>query len=884
MDVNEEFQITPEELERIKSAMNNKIFRDMLIEYANEISDPANKKKYEEEIIAMEKQRGQEVKLIKPQSGFVVKTVCLKDNLKTFINICTSPEVGEYSSEKGVQNGLSGLHVKLPHSLVPCRKDYDKDGKQCIVYDVCFNPKSYERALHDEAFRSILIDTSFDAIEKQAGISFDRKNRKFPKMKYKGTPQPSILRSTELKQGENKETSGFNYPARNIEKKNSQKVKKDSEIKLNENHSTSTKLPITPKFNIIHRGFFDMQDFTNTIVSKSRDPKELVVEIYLPLAEAASGIDLDIFEKQLVLNSNNPSYHLDIKLPYKINENLGCAQFDKGKRILIVTLPVISEPNINIDTKSSLVTLADENHTDQNEVIKNDPECFIEYNETRKHDEEHGEKNTQVANLTPMNEHSENLKFDSSVIDYLPGTSQLPPFSCHQTLEEVLILITIQDIKVEDLSIGFTEHQVCVSFSQNSDEKTSLEWSMVIRSEDIDFFDKTDCGFDISLVGLELHLRKSVRSIRLWNKIFIGASETELKMETFLTKSNSDSPAHKEAHNGINSKKLCENNSSEQCENDNAKCLENVTLERLENQLEKLLILQDTIGFDDNVDNFNDQDEVILDKHFVKTELNGSSPVLENSETIDNDYLNISLMDLHDDVIDSSSSSPCSPYQVCITNTRFYTRHVSDCSTDEDAVQRKALLKSILKRSKSDDTDYESAKTSTNRTRAKTMSDEILLSSQEDVYKRRRYKSVTFSEEPIVFEFDKLSKRQWKKKAKLEKQRESSDAKPDNLVCNARVLSSPAVLPVSSPQILASQSSGKVSKKQSKKAKRKEKRNSSSSMSDKELDSEELHKKLNKKKKKKIKNVQINNTSIKCDVKTEKVDSTLDNQMIFDLE
>ena len=55
-----------------------------------------------------------------------MKTTRQKDKVKTFINICTSPEVGEYSAEKGIQNGLSGLHVKLPHSLIPCREDCDK--------------------------------------------------------------------------------------------------------------------------------------------------------------------------------------------------------------------------------------------------------------------------------------------------------------------------------------------------------------------------------------------------------------------------------------------------------------------------------------------------------------------------------------------------------------------------------------------------------------------------------------------------------------------------------------------------------------------------------------------------------------------------------------
>ena len=240
----------------------------------------------------------------------------------------------------------------------------------------------------------------------------------------------------------------------------------------------------------------------------------------------------------------------------------------------------------------------------------------------------------------------------------------------------------------------------------------------------------------------------------------------------------------------------------------------------------------------------------------------------EYSETGDSDDLTINLMDLQDDVIDSPSSSPCSPYQLCSKNSRFHTRQMYDYSADEEALQRKALLKSILKRSKSDDTEYDSVKVSTNRTRAMTMSDDLLFSSQDDVFKRRRYKSVTFSEEPIVFEFDKLSKRQWKKKVKLDKQRETNQTKPNDLVCSA-----PVFFPANE------------NKKQSKKFKKAEKlraRNNSESRSEEEIEAEGIHRKIKKKKKSKIKNLHIEN--IRSNPKTEKKETSLDNQLIFDLE
>ena len=49
-------------------------FRDLLREYAEEISDPENRKKYEEEIAQLERERGMNVKFINPTPGHVLKT------------------------------------------------------------------------------------------------------------------------------------------------------------------------------------------------------------------------------------------------------------------------------------------------------------------------------------------------------------------------------------------------------------------------------------------------------------------------------------------------------------------------------------------------------------------------------------------------------------------------------------------------------------------------------------------------------------------------------------------------------------------------------------------------------------------------------------------
>ena len=187
--------MTQDEMHRIKEAMKDKQFVDLLLEYTKEISDPENKKKYEAEILAMEKERGNEnVKLLHPQPGFVMKTSRLSDGMKVFVNICTSSEVAEFSVKDAVKNGVSGSHISLPHYLIPVREDLDKAGKSCLVYDVCFHPNSYAKSSTDSRFKQLLVDSALDTVEKQGKIKLDRKTQRFPKMKYKGTAKASIIR------------------------------------------------------------------------------------------------------------------------------------------------------------------------------------------------------------------------------------------------------------------------------------------------------------------------------------------------------------------------------------------------------------------------------------------------------------------------------------------------------------------------------------------------------------------------------------------------------------------------------------------------------------------------------------------------------------------
>ena len=105
------------------------------------------------------------------------------------------------------------------------------------------------------------------------------------------------------------------------------------------------KMYTIPEFVIIHRGYSDMQTCVDMVDSKMHvtRPKELVVQITLPLLTSAKTVSLDVLNKQLLLHTDTPAaYRLDIMLPYPVEEEKGSARFDKSKRKLIVALPVTS--------------------------------------------------------------------------------------------------------------------------------------------------------------------------------------------------------------------------------------------------------------------------------------------------------------------------------------------------------------------------------------------------------------------------------------------------------------------------------------------------------------------------------------------------------------
>ena len=346
--------ITAGELGRIEKALKQDEFRKLLVEYANEVQDPKSKENYEADIIKLEAERGIKCTFLRPQPGHVVKARHLDNNNeksvgkneksetsksggKAFINICWDPNVAKPESKQAVDGstGKSGIRWSVPYCQSRPRQETDSKGIPCDVYDVIFHPEAGVLASKDPRMKDLLNTTAVDAIEKAFGLSLDRKNLKSPKLKYKGQFRPTVIREPF---GSNSNTS--------TELKTQDAIVDTISDLVEEQASASCKTDDVkqPEYTLKYKNtHLDLDPAPDNILSSSDPcrPTELVVEIYLPEMTSAKGVDLDVLERQLTLNSMEPErYHLDLRLPYPVDEEAGGAKFDKSTRMLIVTLPV----------------------------------------------------------------------------------------------------------------------------------------------------------------------------------------------------------------------------------------------------------------------------------------------------------------------------------------------------------------------------------------------------------------------------------------------------------------------------------------------------------------------------------------------------------------
>eukprot|EP00042_Codosiga_hollandica_P034668 m.244976 g.244976 ORF g.244976 m.244976 type:complete len:705 (-) comp54469_c0_seq1:57-2171(-) len=543
-----EFKPTADELQRLEAAMKDEQFRKLLVEYAREIQDPANKKLYEEEIRQMEAAQGNNVKFINPEPGFVVKTALLATQMKVFLNICQSDVVEKPSSRTVTRDGKRGTDWSLPHSLSTHREDTDKGSQVCIVYDVVFHSQALRLATMDQRFKQMLVNTAIDAVENRfPEHKLNKQILKFPSMKFKGTQRSTIVRQSHSgEQVVGAPTAMENY-AQQFPTVPSQPspsapnpVPKAATQPTPQPETPASKF-VTPKHTITYRKAFEMQEYRESRDShdSANIPTAIVVAIDLPLCESAANIDLDITEHALVLHSDTVGpYHLQLSLSYPVSEDDGSAKFDKSKRQLVVTLPVIPPKRPVLPVSAPIISSLDDEDTDSKSES-------VAANST--------EQETAPASTTSSSSEATVVESPTTVaetvstVDSAPSNSAVQPEEWlvrhTQTQETLTIVVDVAAVAEDSITRLFREreigsiiaHTCIVNFlSQNDDRPHCIR----IDCDAAVVVDKI--AISASADNLVIVLTKS--SPLLWHRVCITLDDAPRPRElVFLTHETLDS-------------------------------------------------------------------------------------------------------------------------------------------------------------------------------------------------------------------------------------------------------------------------------------------------------------------------------------------------------
>ena len=555
-------KVTTDELERIGKALKDEEFRKLFAEYAEEISDPENRKRYETEIQQLERENGMDLKFINPEPGYVLKT-SVDGNTKAFINVCKNDNVGKPSSrkEKG-PNGHYGMAWSIPHSFAPVREDMDKTGQKCKVFDFVVHPDTYRMAESNARFKKMINDTAMDGIERQFNMKVDKKNVKYPKTKFKGTVSPTVIRTKidgvkPMERSPEDPLSKLPYPYDDIPTEEKTRMREE---KMKEERAKSAKQKAKgdsqkpsddtdgftkPVFSIKHRCEFDMQDFREAPDAKpSTRPKELVIEISLPLLNSAAPVSLDIFEKSLKLECSKPAkYRLHLDLPYPVDESEGSAKFHKNKHCLIVTLPVVPAVIPQLPFTGATSKSGDSQSQPPNDDgPQTEGKPLIEVLSSQDATKTSPTPDSTVESSPgPVNEpHSDNSTFkDSHEKSWLLSDDNiprdLPEYDYHQDDETVSFVLHVKNISRESIEKSFSPDHTCchLRFSSVGSGCFPVEYSFYITFPDQCKVEKDLCRVEVSHVNAVLVLVKQDESLGLWDSFCAGLDAKQIEVRSW---------------------------------------------------------------------------------------------------------------------------------------------------------------------------------------------------------------------------------------------------------------------------------------------------------------------------------------------------------------
>ncbi|XP_073493606.1 protein kintoun [Phyllobates terribilis] len=496
----EELSVTSEELERFKVAFQDARFRELFAQYAEELSNPENRRRYEEEIREMERERGMDVQFVHPEAGHVLRTSV--DGRQTcYLNLCTNAVVRKPHCVAGTdKDGRLGTHWSLPCTLTLPREEQGPGGGRELIYDVVFHPDTLRLASKSDKFRSMVDLTALNTVSQQFNVNLDTGNVTTLSEKYKGVPQTAVIRKplagAAPKPQDPADPLRFPYPY--DEKKRSRKTTRPLPSKPHRERPTPLE-PTVPRYTIRHRSYVDLQDYRDARDSApSPVPKELVITVDMPLLGCGNDVNLHIKDKDLSLESQKPAYKLQLKLPYLVEDERGTAQFNKIKRQLVITVPVVQQnlPKL-IPAHPPASTPKDDDSPQPNGIAEN----------------------TEMPPLCSLpQDHPE-----------------CPIFTCSQDATTLTLIIHVKDIDKHSVTSEASSYQCEIRFCVKTGNSPYVLFVSFLPQYNLNTH---YIAVNVSADNMVIELTKSSECFGPWKNLFFGVNSNSLQERRFINEEN----------------------------------------------------------------------------------------------------------------------------------------------------------------------------------------------------------------------------------------------------------------------------------------------------------------------------------------------------------
>lgn len=160
-------EITPQELDRFSTSFKDPSFRSLFFDYMKELENPETRNQYSADLAHAE--MAQNSTLIVPNPHFCVQIKNIA------INICSHLEIQVATSARKTVEGKTGEMWSIPYSCGKERIDHD-----LRLWDVVFAPKTIERSESDSRFKTLMVETAFEAAGVSKSVSIECNGRFLP--------------------------------------------------------------------------------------------------------------------------------------------------------------------------------------------------------------------------------------------------------------------------------------------------------------------------------------------------------------------------------------------------------------------------------------------------------------------------------------------------------------------------------------------------------------------------------------------------------------------------------------------------------------------------------------------------------------------------------